>query len=210
MIKGIWVGIRVRRLRRMIRGHGRGISRDPVHAANPVSREIFALDRRLRRKGALPLSEIELHPAAARRGPSGHPDATGPALDRELVGADVVLDRFLPGEVIDALASPGYILGPHLGALEGVCDRRAQGGVLQPAGPLCPDRGRSWPLGWESRRPSCRKPSPRGSTPRSPHTGSVPRAPRPASTARQAPRPIGLANHRTRSVSTQWSLTIQS
>ena len=39
--------------------HGRGTSRDPVHPPDPVSREVFALDRRLRRKGPLPLSEIE-------------------------------------------------------------------------------------------------------------------------------------------------------
>jgi hypothetical protein len=43
----------------MIRGMVAGLRALPsVHRA-PVSREIFALDRRLRRKGPLPLSEIE-------------------------------------------------------------------------------------------------------------------------------------------------------
>ena len=59
LIKGIWVGIRVRRLRRMIRGMVAGLRAIPSIHRDPVSREVFALDRRLRRKGPLPLSEIE-------------------------------------------------------------------------------------------------------------------------------------------------------
>jgi glycosyltransferase involved in cell wall biosynthesis len=59
MIKGIWVGIRVRRLRRMIRGLIEGLRAIPSVHRDPVSRETFAMDRRLRRKGSLPLSEIE-------------------------------------------------------------------------------------------------------------------------------------------------------
>jgi GT2 family glycosyltransferase len=59
VVKGIWVGIRVRRLRRMIRGLIEGFRAIPSVRRNPVSRETFALDRRLRRKGALRLTEIE-------------------------------------------------------------------------------------------------------------------------------------------------------
>ena len=59
LVKGIWVGVRVRRLRRMIRGLIEGFRAIPSVQRNPVSRETFALDRRLRRKGALRLAEIE-------------------------------------------------------------------------------------------------------------------------------------------------------
>ena len=59
VVKGIWVGIRVRRLRRMIRGLIEGFRAIPSVHRDPVSRETFALDRRLRRKGALRLTEIE-------------------------------------------------------------------------------------------------------------------------------------------------------
>ena len=59
VVKGIWVGVRVRRLRRMIRGLIEGFRAIPSVQRNPVSRETFALDRRLRRKGAQRLAEIE-------------------------------------------------------------------------------------------------------------------------------------------------------
>ena len=59
VVKGIWVGVRVRRLRRMIRGLIEGFRAIPAVQRNPVSRETFALDRRLRRKGAQRLAEIE-------------------------------------------------------------------------------------------------------------------------------------------------------
>ena len=59
VVKGIWVGIRVRRPRRMIRGLIEGFRAIPAVRRNPVSRQTFALDRRLRRKGALRLAEIE-------------------------------------------------------------------------------------------------------------------------------------------------------
>ncbi len=59
VVKGIWVGIRARRLRRMIRGLIEGFRAIPSVQRNPVSRETFALDRRLRRKGALRLTEID-------------------------------------------------------------------------------------------------------------------------------------------------------
>jgi GT2 family glycosyltransferase len=59
VVKGIWVGVRVRRLRRMIRGLVEGFRAIPSVQRDPVSRETFALDRRLRRKGAQRLIEIE-------------------------------------------------------------------------------------------------------------------------------------------------------
>jgi glycosyltransferase involved in cell wall biosynthesis len=59
MVMGIRAGIRVRRLRRMIRGMISGFRAIPSVVRDPVSRETFALDRRLRRKGSLRLSEIE-------------------------------------------------------------------------------------------------------------------------------------------------------
>jgi GT2 family glycosyltransferase len=59
VVKGIWVGIRVRRVRRMIRGLIEGFRAIPSVQRKPVSREAFALDRRLRRKGALRLNEID-------------------------------------------------------------------------------------------------------------------------------------------------------
>jgi GT2 family glycosyltransferase len=59
VVKGIWVGIRVRRVRRMLRGLIEGLRAIPSFPRDPVSRETFALDRRLRRKGALRLTEIE-------------------------------------------------------------------------------------------------------------------------------------------------------
>lgn len=59
VVKGIWVGVRVRRLRRMIRGLIEGFRAIPSVQRDPVSRETFALDRRLRRKGAQRLAEIE-------------------------------------------------------------------------------------------------------------------------------------------------------
>ncbi|MGA6949185.1 MAG: glycosyltransferase [Solirubrobacterales bacterium] len=59
LVKGIWMGIRVRRLRRIIRGLVEGLRAIPSLHRDPVSRETFALDRRLRRKGALRLTEIE-------------------------------------------------------------------------------------------------------------------------------------------------------
>jgi glycosyltransferase involved in cell wall biosynthesis len=58
-IKGIYVGIRVRRPGRMIRGLVVGLRAIPsVHRA-PVPRQVFAMDRRLRKRTALRLSEIE-------------------------------------------------------------------------------------------------------------------------------------------------------
>jgi GT2 family glycosyltransferase len=59
VVMGLWVGIRVRRLRRMIRGVIEGFRAIPTVHRDPVSRETFALDRRLRRKGPRRLSEIE-------------------------------------------------------------------------------------------------------------------------------------------------------
>jgi GT2 family glycosyltransferase len=59
LVKGVWMGIRVRRLRPMLRGLVEGLRRIPSLQRNPVSSETFALDRRLRRKGALRLTEIE-------------------------------------------------------------------------------------------------------------------------------------------------------
>jgi GT2 family glycosyltransferase len=75
VLKGVWVGLRVRRLRRMIRGLVRGFRAIPSMHRDPVSRETFALDRRLRREGSLPLGEIEStlpplgRPAQAARTP---------------------------------------------------------------------------------------------------------------------------------------------
>jgi GT2 family glycosyltransferase len=59
IVKGIWIGIRVRRVRRMIRGLIAGLRAIPSSHRHPVPREAFALDRRLRRKGALRLTEID-------------------------------------------------------------------------------------------------------------------------------------------------------
>jgi glycosyltransferase involved in cell wall biosynthesis len=59
VVMGIWVGIRVRRLRRMIRGVVEGFRAIPSAHRDPISKESFALDRRLRRKGPRRLSEIE-------------------------------------------------------------------------------------------------------------------------------------------------------
>jgi glycosyltransferase involved in cell wall biosynthesis len=58
-VKGIYVGIQLRRLRRMIRGLVVGLRAIPSVQRAPVSRQVFAVDRRLRRRTALRLSEIE-------------------------------------------------------------------------------------------------------------------------------------------------------
>jgi len=57
-LKGVVVGMQVRRVRRMLRGVWRGLAMIPSLTRTPVSRRAFALDRRSRRKPR-PLSEVE-------------------------------------------------------------------------------------------------------------------------------------------------------
>ena len=58
-LKAIWWGFRLRQLRQMVRGALVGLRAIPSLDRKPVPKAAFALDRRLRKHKALPLSEIE-------------------------------------------------------------------------------------------------------------------------------------------------------
>jgi GT2 family glycosyltransferase len=58
VLKGIRFGVRIKRVRLILRGLGHGYAAIPRLERRPVSRRAFRLDRRLRRHKALPMREV--------------------------------------------------------------------------------------------------------------------------------------------------------